>query len=267
MTKYILIGLIFSLWCGGGISDLYAQQQALPIQTLIIDPGHGGKDPGAVGKNKYEKDIALKVAKYLRDTLQTYYRQMNIVLTRETDTFIPLHERGRIAQDAKGDFFISIHCNAMKQKDRQGAETYVLGVNKGQEGYETVIKENQAMLFEENHADVYGGFDPHSPEGLIYLQVLKDVFRSESLQMAQRLQNNYRENLGRIDRGVKQAPFVVLYMSGMPAVLTEIGFISNLKEESYLAKDTGQKEIAYAIFDAIRGYQEALQMQQIRGDK
>ena len=141
----------------------------------------------------------------------------------------------------------------------------MLGINKGQESYETVIKENEAMTFEEDHEELYGGFDPNSPEGMIFFQVLKDVFRNESLQLATLLQQNYKEKLGRVDRGVKQAPFVVLYLSGMPAVLTEIGFISNSKEEAYLITEEGQKEIAVSIFDAIKTYQESFQQPQIRG--
>ncbi len=236
--------------------SLRSQKTDMPIQTLIIDPGHGGKDPGAVGKRKYEKEIALKVSKMLRDSLKKHSPRMKVLLTRESDKFIPLHERGAFAQRNKGNFFISIHCNAMKNKKRQGVETYILGINKGQERFQTVIRENESLLFEDNHEEMYGGFDPNSPEAAIYLKLLKDLFRQSSLSMAERIQDNFRDSLRRIDRGVKQAPFVVLYMCGMPAVLTEIGFISNMDEESFLISQKGQEAIASHLCKAILSYNQ-----------
>lgn len=250
MQFFLVFFFTLLVWGTG----LRAQEAAMPIQTLIIDPGHGGKDPGTVGKHKYEKEVALKVSLLLKDSLKKYFPNMKVLLTRDKDKFIPLHKRGEFAQANNGDFFISIHCNAMKNKARQGVETYVLGINKGQEGYETVIKENEAVLFEENHKEMYGGFDPNSAEAAIYLKLLKDLFRESSLSMAERIQKNMKENLNRNDRGVKQAPFVVLYMCGMPAVLTEIGFMSNKEEESYLISAKGQQAIASNLCKAIVSY-------------
>jgi len=237
-----------------------------PIGTLIIDPGHGGKDPGAVGATAYEKDIVLAVAQKLRDRLQETYPSMRVVLTREDDTFIPLHERGAKALEAKGDFFLSLHCNGMRNKSKRGAETYILGVNPGQENYNTIIAENEAILFEENYQDVYGDMDPSTPEGFIYFRLLKIVFRQESSRLAELIQKEFKLR-GRIDRGVKQAPFVVLYQSGMPAVLAEMGFITNPEEERFLVSDSGQQVIAEALFQAIRGYNQSFATQEdpIRG--
>ncbi|MDX1909225.1 MAG: N-acetylmuramoyl-L-alanine amidase [Bacteroidia bacterium] len=226
-----------------------------PITTLIIDAGHGGKDPGAVGARFYEKDITLRVALRLRDLLREQMPDLRVVLTREDDQFVTFERRATIAQANKGDFFISIHCNSMKLKNRQGAEAYVLGINEGQEGYETYIKENEAALFEENYREVYGGFDPRSPEGVIYFKVLKDVYRAESTRMAGLIQQQLHHRALRTDRGVKQAPFFVLYLSGMPSVLCEIGFISNPQEEIFLGSDLGQTAIASSICQAIRQYQ------------
>ncbi|MEO0896670.1 MAG: N-acetylmuramoyl-L-alanine amidase [Bacteroidota bacterium] len=250
-----LLSVLFLLT---GSTFVHGQQTLKkPIRTLIIDPGHGGKDPGAVGKKKYEKDVALKVALLLKDSVKKYYPNMKVVLTRDSDKFIPLHKRGEIAQNNNGDFFISIHCNGNKNRSKLGAETYVLGINEGQEGYETIIKENESMLFEDNHEEMYGGFDPKSPEGAIFLKLLKNVYRKQSLNLAERIQTNFRENLNRVDRGVKQAPFVVLYMCGMPAVLTEIGFISNANEENYLISEGNQKKIASNLCKAIVDFNEA----------
>ncbi|MDW3647372.1 MAG: N-acetylmuramoyl-L-alanine amidase [Bacteroidia bacterium] len=224
------------------------------IKTLVIDPGHGGKDPGAVGKNHYEKDLALKVALELRRIVQENMPGIKVVMTREDDTFIELHRRGEIAKEAGGDFFVSIHCNALDNRSKYGTETYVLGVNNGQENYETIIAENESILFEENYGDMYGGFDPTSPEGFIYFKLLKNVFRSESVRMAEKIEKQFKTRLGRHSRGVKQAPFVVLYQCGMPAILSEIGFISNREEEKYLASEEGQIYIASSIYRAIKEY-------------
>jgi N-acetylmuramoyl-L-alanine amidase len=225
-----------------------------PIRTLIIDAGHGGKDPGASGRLYKEKDITLAVALKLRGLVQERMPGLRVVLTREDDRFIELKRRGELAQAARGDFFVSIHCNAMRQRDRMGAETYVLGTNQGQENYATIIQENQAILFEDNYREVYEGFDPSSPEGLIFFRLLKNAYRNESARLAGSIQQAYQSRLRRVDRGVKQAPFVVLYMAGMPAVLTEIGFLSNPQEEIFLGSEAGQIYIAEAIYQALADY-------------
>jgi N-acetylmuramoyl-L-alanine amidase len=224
------------------------------IKTVIIDPGHGGKDPGAVGKRYYEKDIALKVGLQLKRILNENLPHIKVVMTRDTDEFIELHQRATMAQENKGDFFISIHCNALENRSKFGTETYVLGINPGQENYKTIIAENEAILFEDNHAELYGGFDPSSPEGFIYFKLLKNVFRTASFRLAHKVQHQYGSRLGRKSRGVKQAPFIVLYLSGMPAILTEMGFISNYKEESFLASEVGQIFLATGMYRAIKGY-------------
>ncbi|MEZ4775097.1 MAG: N-acetylmuramoyl-L-alanine amidase [Bacteroidia bacterium] len=225
-----------------------------PIRTVIIDAGHGGKDPGALGARYYEKDITLNVALQLKRILNESMPDLNVVLTRDTDKFIALHRRAQIAKDNQGDFFISIHCNALKNNTKYGAESYVLGINEGQENYETIIAENESILFEDNYGDMYGGFDPSSPEGYIYFKLLKNVFRNESTRLAEKIQHQYASRIGRKDRGVKQAPFVVLYLSGMPALLTETGFITNYEEETFLASESGQIYIASCIYRAIKSY-------------
>jgi len=224
------------------------------IKTLVIDAGHGGKDPGAVGKRYYEKDLALKVALELRRIVEENLPEIKVVMTRDDDTFIELHERGEIAKQAGGDFFVSIHCNALDNREKFGTETYVLGVNEGQENYSTIIAENEAILFEDNYGDMYGGFDPTSPEGFIYFKLLKNVFRTESVRMAEKIEGQVKTRLNRHSRGVKQAPFVVLYECGMPAILSEIGFISNYDEETYIASEEGRIHIASSIYRAIKEY-------------
>ena len=191
---------------------------------------------------------------------------IKVVLTRDEDKFIELHNRGSLAKENNGDFFVSIHCNALANKAKFGSETYVLGVNKGQENYETIIAENEAILFEENYSEMYGGFDPSSPEGFIYFKLLKNAFRTESTRLANKVQFQFKNRLGRHSRGVKQAPFVVLYHCGMPAILSEVGFISNLEEEGFLGSETGQIYIASGIFRGIKEYNMELQIGESSGD-
>jgi N-acetylmuramoyl-L-alanine amidase len=237
-----------------GAAQIKATGLKGPIRTLIIDPGHGGKDPGSVGDHKYEKDISLQVSLILRDILREKMPDLKVVMTRETDEFVNLYRRGEIAQENNGDFFLSIHCNGLGDRSSHGAETYVLGVNQGQENYDRIIKENQAILFEDQYAHYYGAFDPSSPEADILFSLTNDALRSESTIMAEMVQEQYATNKDRLDRGVKQAPFIVLYMCGMPAILTEIGFITNPQEEKYLMSEPGQQDIASGLYRAIADY-------------
>lgn len=230
-----------------------------PIKTLVIDPGHGGREPGAVSKNYREKDLTLAIALELKKFVAANMPEVDIVMTRDDDRFVGLFDRARIAQDNGGDFFVSIHCNSVVQSFVKGTETYVMGINEGKENLETVVAENEAILLEEDYEDLYGGFDPKSPEGLIYFRLLKIAFRQESTMMATKIQQEFRNRLKRIDRGVKQGAFVVLYLSGMPAVITEVGFISNKDEEAYLASKKGQKEIAFSIFKGIKAYNQSFE--------
>jgi len=232
------------------------------IHTLIIDAGHGGHDPGTVGVNNYEKDIALSVALKLRDVVQKQMPEVKVVMTRQTDVFVPLHERARIAKDNEGDLFVSIHCNSFPLKERAGSETYIMGINDGQENYARIIAENESILFEKNHMEMYGGFDPSSPEGFIYFRLLKNTFRQESSRLARMLERAYQERTGRKSWGVKQAPFLVLYQCGMPAILSEIGFLSNKADEKLLESQWGQNRIAQSIFEAVKTYNSEIEKAQ-----
>ncbi|MEM9986193.1 MAG: N-acetylmuramoyl-L-alanine amidase [Bacteroidota bacterium] len=225
-----------------------------PIKVLVIDPGHGGRDPGAVGRKRYEKDLTLEVALELRDLIQKEMPEIKVVMTREKDRFVSLHQRGKIAQAHQADFFLSIHCNSSNNPQSVGSESYVLGFNPGQESYRTHMAENRSILYEDNYQDVYGDFDPQSPESYIYFNLVRDKFRTESMRMADKVQRYYRQDLGSFDRGLKPAPFMVLWMSGIPGILTEIGFISNRTEEKLLSTGAGQKAVARCLFKAIQEY-------------
>lgn len=225
------------------------------IKTIVIDAGHGGKDPGALGFGLQEKDITLKIALALKKIINEKLPNIKVILTRETDKFIELSKRGEIAQDNKADFFISIHCNSVPKgaKSPHGGAFYILGTNKGQERYNAYIRENEVVIFEDNYKDMYGGFDPKSPEGEIFHSIMKNVFRSESLNLAGKINTEYVK-MQRYTYGVKQAPFIVLWQSGVPAVLVETGYISHETEAKYLGSSKGQQEIAQMIFNAINNY-------------
>ncbi len=257
--RWISMGMIAISWiCLSLIPAPFPTPNNEGITTLIIDAGHGGHDPGTVGKDNYEKDIALAVSLKVQALIDQHLPGVRVVMTRESDVFVPLHERARIAKENNGDLFLSIHCNSFPLKDRAGSETYVMGINDGQENYARIIAENESILFEKNHQEMYGGFDPSSPEGFIYFRLLKNAYRRESSRLALMVEKHYTNNLKRKSWGVKQAPFLVLYQCGMPAILSEIGFLSNEGDEKLLASDFGQQKIAHSIFEAIKSYNDEI---------
>lgn len=238
----------------GSIAPMPIPVPGTGIRTLVIDAGHGGKDPGALGRDHYEKDIALAVALQVKRIMAREMPEIKVVLTRETDEFIELHRRGQIAKEAGGDFFISIHCNGLDDRSKAGTETYILGTNAGQESYNRIISENQSILLEEDYRSSYDNFDPSSPEGFIFFSLIKNAHREESLRLANKIQAQFESRLHRNNRGVKQAPFVVLYACGMPAVLTEMGFITNSDEEIWLSSEAGQISVASGIYRSVKEY-------------
>lgn len=226
----------------------------LKIKKIVIDAGHGGHDPGAVGKKYKEKDIALSVALKLGSLIKSAFPDMEVIYTRKTDEFVELYRRAQIANSNKADMFISIHCNSAKSPDPYGAETWVLGLNKSQANLEVAKKENASILYESNYATNYDGFDPNSPEGNIIFTLYQNAYLDQSLQFAGIMQQQFANKLGRHSRGVKQAGFLVLYKTTMPGALIEIGFISNATEEEYIGSENGKTQIANGIFKAFKAY-------------
>jgi len=233
--------------------------QAQKVKRVVIDAGHGGHDPGAVGKMLKEKDIALAIAlktgKYIKDNL----KDVEVIYTRKTDVFVELYRRARIANEAKADLFISIHCNANKSPSPFGAETYVMGLHRSDANLAVAQLENAAILLEDDYHVQYDGFDPKSPEGFIFFSMLQNAYMDQSLDLASRVQMQFREKVNLYDRGVKQAGFLVLYKTTMPSILIETAFISNLKEEKILASEEGQNNIASAIYRAIKDYKQSVE--------
>ena len=221
---------------------------------MVIDAGHGGKDPGALGSKTKEKDIVLSVALKLGKYIEENFSDVKVIYTRKTDEFIELYNRAKIANTNKADLFISIHCNSTKSTEANGVETFVMGINKSTANLEVAKKENAAILKEDNYLQKYDGFNPNSAEAEIIFSLYQNAFLDQSLDFATKVQTQLREKLKRFDRGVKQAGFLVLYKTTMPGVLIETGFISNSKEEAYLMSDEGQSHIANSIYKAFKEY-------------
>ncbi len=229
------------------------------IRTVVIDAGHGGKDPGAVGKYAKEKDVVLAIALKTGKYIEEKFPDVKVIYTRDSDVFIGLHERTQIANKANADLFISIHANSNPNTAAIGAETYVMGLHKSQENLEVAKKENSAIVLEDNYKTRYEGFDPNDVESYIMLSLMQNTYLDQSLNAASLIQTQFRDRANRKDRGVKQAGFLVLWETTMPSVLVEVGFISNLEEEKYIASESGQDYLASAIFRAFRGYKEYIE--------
>lgn len=231
------------------------QAQTGKIKTVVIDPGHGGKDCGAVGAKSYEKNITLKIALKTGDYIKKKYPDVKVIYTRDDDSSVDLYERADIANRNNADVFISIHCNSISNSPKTGgAETYVMGAHRDAANLNVAKKENASILYEDNADEHYGGFDLNSTEAYIAMSYIQSEYKDESLQLAEYVQNELVNKAKRGDRGVQQAGFLVLYKTAMPSILVEIGFISNPKEENYLTNDNGQSYIASAIYRAFCTY-------------
>lgn len=222
--------------------------------TVVLDAGHGGRDPGCLGKNSQEKDLALDVTLLAGKKLRALFPQINIIYTRDRDEFIPLQKRAKIANDAQADLFVSIHCNYAPGKPHVvGTETFVMGLHRAASNLEVVKRENAVIELEQD-TEVYSDLDPNSPIGHIILENRQHANLDQSIQVASYIQEEFTEGLHRNNRGVKQAGFLVLYHTAMPSVLIELGFLSNLEEEAYCMSKEGQNDLANAISRAIGHY-------------
>lgn len=251
------IFLLFILLAMSNIFSLPATGQQ--VRKVVIDAGHGGHDPGALGKHSNEKDIALAIALKAGKLIEKNLRDVEVIYTRKTDVFVELYRRARIANEARADLFISIHCNANPSTSPYGAETYVMGLHRSNANLAVAQAENAAILLEDDYHVQYEGFDPGSPEGYIFFSMLQNAFMDQSLNLASGIQQHMRTGININDRGVKQAGFLVLYKTTMPSVLIETGFISNLKEEKVLNSADGQQRYAEAIFRAVKDYKQSVE--------
>jgi N-acetylmuramoyl-L-alanine amidase len=231
-------------------------QKSTKFRTVVIDAGHGGKDPGALGKVAKEKDVVLAIALKVGNYVEDYLPNVKVIYTRKKDVFIPLYKRAEIANKNEADLFISIHANSISNAKIQGAETFALGPARSDENLDVAKKENSVIVMEDEYTTKYEGFDPNSTESYILFEYMQSTYLEQSTLMASIVQKQFKERAGRKDRGVKQAGFLVLRNVTHPSVLVEVGFLSNKTEEKYLTTSNGQTYIASAIFRAIRDYKK-----------
>ncbi len=246
------------------------------IKTIVLDAGHGGHIPGARGATSLEKDIALQVTLKLGKAIEAELPGVKVYYTRSTDVNVDLYKRIEFANEKKADIFISIHCNAaperrvrrknskgvyytarVQDKTVKGTETFVSGFSRLDE-QDAAVRENADLFLEDDYEENYAGFDPNDPESIIILQLMKNLYREQSIKLAALMQDEYIRS-GRVSRGVWEKSLAVLARAGMPAVLTEIGFISNPEEETYMKSDKGQTEIVKNLVDAIKVYKRQVE--------
>ena len=241
------------LCCAFGLCNPVAAKEFV----VVIDAGHGGHDPGAIGKISKEKNINLKVALKVGGLIKLNCKDVKVVYTRTRDVFIPLDRRAQIANDAKADLFISIHTNALaKNRTAQGASTWTLGLAKSDDNLEVAKRENAVILYESDYETRYAGFNPNSAESYIIFEFMQDKYMSQSVHLASLVQKQFKNRCKRVDRGVHQAGFLVLKASAMPSILVELGFISTPAEERYLNTESGTSTLAEGIYQAFLTYKK-----------
>ena len=243
----ICLGLLISPFCSGS-----AEAKDF---VVVIDPGHGGHDPGAVGKISKEKNINLNVALKVGNLIKKNCDDVKLIYTRSKDVFIPLARRAEIANNAKADLFISIHTNALaNNRTAKGASTWTLGLAKSDANLEVAKRENSVILYESDYKTRYAGFNPNSAESYIIFEFMQDKYMEQSVHLASLMQKQFRQTCRRADRGVHQAGFLVLKASAMPSILIELGFISTPEEERYLNTEEGAGTMAKGIYRAFLNY-------------
>ncbi len=240
------------------MSSSYAQKRNT-IRKVVIDAGHGGHDPGAMGRSAKEKNINLGIALKLGNMIQRNLKDVGVIYTRDKDYFVELHRRAEIANENKADLFICIHCNANRQKSLKGSETYVMGLHKSEANLEIAKLENSSILLENDYSARYDGFDPNSAESYIIFSLYQNSNLDQSMEFAAEIMNQLESRTGLNNRGVRQAGFIVLYKTTMPSVLVETGYLSNSSDEAFLVSDKGQEYIATAIFKAFKKFKEKIE--------
>ncbi|ODS81118.1 MAG: N-acetylmuramoyl-L-alanine amidase [Cytophagaceae bacterium SCN 52-12] len=261
VIKSLVIVLLLSAIVvpGFGIGPVGYTTDGYKVKTVVIDAGHGGHDPGTVGRSAKEKNVVLKLALELGKRIKEEHPDVKVLYTRSTDKFVDLSDRSAFANRNNADLFISLHCNASpRSKAVKGTETFVMGLHKTDGNLEVAKRENSVILKETNYQQKYKGFDPNSPLAYIMLANYQSAFLTNSLRFAQLVENNFARH--RSSRGVKQAGFLVLWRTTMPSVLVEIGFLSSPEEEQYLISEKGNAENAERLLKAFGEYKKAVEI-------
>mgnify|MGYP001024600577 FL=1 len=258
--RYGIVGVLLFLGMLSFEGMVCAQESYGKIKCICIDAGHGGKDPGCVGKVSYEKNITLKVALKVGKLIREKHPDVKVVYTRDKDVFIELGERGKIANKHKADLFMSLHVNAVpNNKSVSGIETYVLGLHKTEANLKVAMKENEVIKYEDDYSVKYSGFDPSRAESYIIFSMMQNLYLGNSLRIAGFVQDELISATHNADRSVRQAGYLVLKDVAMPAILIEMGFISNPEEERFLNTADGQNKIARSVAKAFTAYKEELE--------
>lgn len=229
------------------------------VKTIVIDAGHGGHDAGCVSGKVTEKQVALSIALKLGKIFKEHMPEVNVIFTRKDDTFVELWERASIANKNNADIFLSIHCNASSVKTVHGTETYAMSSSKNEDHLDVAKRENSVILLEEDYEENYQGFDPTSPEGHILFSLYQNAYVEQSVHLASKIEHQFANRVNRKSRGVKQAGFVVLWKTTMPAVLIETGFLTNDAEMRFLTSDLGQTYIASGIYRAVKDFKKDIE--------
>lgn len=266
VLSFIFLGF-YSSYAGDDNANTYQKvsmrrSPGNQVKTVVIDPGHGGKDPGCHGDFANEADICLAIALKLGALIEKHYSDVKVVYTRKTDVFVELHNRAKIANDNKADLFICIHVNAAGDAKAYGTETWVMGLHKTETNLAVAKRENSVIEFEDDYEKQYEGFDANSAEGSILFSLYQSAYMSQSISFASKVQDEVKSHADRHDRGVRQAGFLVLVYTAMPAVLIETGFATNPAEEKFLASKAGETKMAESIFQAFANYKK-----ETEGDK
>ncbi|MFZ9679894.1 MAG: N-acetylmuramoyl-L-alanine amidase family protein [Bacteroidia bacterium] len=227
--------------------------KAYKLKRIVLDAGHGGHDSGCRGKGSLEKKVTLQVAQRVAEHLKKQVPELSIHFTRKDDHFVELHERAAIANRLNADLFVSIHCNSGGSK-AYGTETFTQGLHVTGANLHVAKRENSAILLESDYLTKYDGFNPNDPTAHIIFELFQSAYRSQSLQLAQLIEEKFVRKEGRHSSGVKQAGFLVLYRTTMPAVLIETGFLTHAEEEKFMSSEKGQDLLADAIAEAIARY-------------
>ena len=252
-TRLVIPMLLLMLYVPQAVAQKKGKDKPF---TVVIDPGHGGVDPGALGRKSKEKDINMNVSKLLASMIDDKYPEVKVIFTRTTDVKIPLVQRADIANKANADLFISIHSNASKSKTANGCETFTLGAGSSVEAKAAAMYENEVILSEDNFEEIYKGFDPRSSESYIIFELIRNHDMELSAEIAQMVQVGMVKESKLTNRGVSSAGFLVLHRTVMPSILVELGFITNSKDENLIASKEGQKKLAKGIFEGFSKYYE-----------
>lgn len=250
---FFLVVAAITVYFSTPLQAVKKDKRASVLRTIVIDPGHGGHDPGCHGSSAHEKNVALAVSLKLGKLIEQHFPDVKVIYTRKTDVFVELYRRAQIANENKADLFVCIHCNS-GPKTAYGAETFVMGLHKTDDNLNVAKRENAVILQEDNYERKYDGFDPNSAEANIIFSLYQNAFLDQSLYFADKLQHEFKTYANRNNRGVKQAGFLVLYKTTMPSVLIETGFLTNTEEEKFLKSDLGQQKMANSILKAFNTY-------------